>query len=265
MSIASGFAVNFWMLLIPRVVCAMTSVGSSSISWRLIGLFFPPDSRGWASGIFILSIFIGNALTFLTLPLLNLIGWRLIYIAFGASGTAISLLIGLVLWREYEFTEIEEEDMLKSNSQSASKDFFMLLRTNKTLMLTTLAFSMRAAGGFAKSLYEPLYFAERFPSYTLDYCFISFGATTFSAFGPPVGGYISDLKERTNPKWRPFLCCVSSIVAIPLYAVVYTTSSFPLAMALLYIASFIGGSFMSISGAITLNVSPSHMKAFGSL
>eukprot|EP00359_Climacostomum_virens_P009797 CAMPEP_0204901610 /NCGR_PEP_ID=MMETSP1397-20131031/3176_1 /ASSEMBLY_ACC=CAM_ASM_000891 /TAXON_ID=49980 /ORGANISM="Climacostomum Climacostomum virens, Strain Stock W-24" /LENGTH=483 /DNA_ID=CAMNT_0052069989 /DNA_START=2028 /DNA_END=3479 /DNA_ORIENTATION=- len=262
MSVASGFAIDFWTLLIPRLVCAVTSCAIFAISVRLIGQYFLPESRGKAIAMLTLSLYIGKAFSYLTFYFVDSFGWRGTYIGFGIFGTGVSLLVGLTLWREYIYTEEEAQVIENASNNYVLREFWALVKSNKTLTLTTIAFSLRSSAATVKAIYENIYFAREFPSKKVEYAFNNFGATIFTILGPFTGGYISDLKERTNLKWRPFLSCLASLVVVPLYAVLFTTSNFELAMVLIYLTNFFTGFLIAVAGALMLNISPTHMRAF---
>mmetsp|Transcript_29035 Transcript_29035/g.51945 ORF Transcript_29035/g.51945 Transcript_29035/m.51945 type:complete len:352 (-) Transcript_29035:4854-5909(-) len=260
-SFASGFAINFWTLLIPRMGYALASAATESIFTRLIALYFPPGSRGYASGIYFISIYIGAAAASLTIDLARAVGWRFTFIGIGALGMLTSIVIGL-FWPEYEFTEDDRDAIEKSRTQQLFKEFWELLKSNKTLNITTLAIAVRYSAGFSRGFFEAIYFTEQFPSQKVEYSFLVFGAITIAFTGPLIGGYISDRKEHTNPKWRPIICSITSFAAVPLYLTMYTTSSFTLAMVCLYFVYIIGETYISVANAMTLNVSPLPMRAF---
>jgi MFS family permease len=268
-SLASGFAVNFWTLLIPRLMYALASAALESIFTRLIGLYFPPGSRGYAQGIYFISIYVGSALSSLTLVTSAGIGWRFTYIGFGAVGVVASIVIG-VFWPEYEFNEADRAAIENSRKQQLFKEFKTLLCTNKTLNITVLAFAVRYSAGFSRGFFEAIYFTKQFPDQESTYSFIVFGAILAAPLGPVLGGYFSDVKEQINPKWRPYICryCLASITsfaAIPLYLAMYTTSSFTVAMICLSFVYIIGETYISVGSAMMLNVSPMPIRAFGIL
>lgn len=203
--LVSGFAVNFWTLLIPRMGYALASAATESVFTRLLALYFPPGSRGYASGIFFISIYIGASLSSLTIEISSAIGWRLTYIAVGSLGVLTSIIIGL-LWHEYEFTEADHAAIERAKDQKLLKEFWALLKTNKTLNITTVGFALRYSSGFTRGFFEAIYFTKEFPHNEVDYSFLVFGAIIVASTGPLLGGYISDRKERTSPKWRPLIC-----------------------------------------------------------
>mmetsp|Transcript_17686 Transcript_17686/g.31802 ORF Transcript_17686/g.31802 Transcript_17686/m.31802 type:complete len:470 (+) Transcript_17686:4626-6035(+) len=261
-NLANGFAVNFWTLLVPRVVCAFCSVGSDSIFIRMIALYFPPGQRGYATGFYLFSNYIGNSLIFLLRPVLGAIGWRHTYFLLGGTGLVFSLVIGLFLWTEYEFMEEDYEAATRLKENKLCADFWHLLRTNRTLSLTMVAFSMRTAAGYVRSFFDTIYFNAQFPSKKDDYSYITFGATIFTASGPVIGGYLSDCAEKYSKKWRPFLCSLASFLAVGLYVLMYNTENFPVAMVCVYLTNFFGSFYRAVVGAMNLNTSPSHMRAF---
>mmetsp|Transcript_32092 Transcript_32092/g.55366 ORF Transcript_32092/g.55366 Transcript_32092/m.55366 type:complete len:324 (+) Transcript_32092:256-1227(+) len=259
-AVASGFAVNFWTLLIPRMVYAVCSAGIESIFLRLIGLYFPPSSRGYAAGIFFIAVYVGAAMSSLTLALSSAIGWRLTYIGVGAAGILNTIVVG-IFWPEYQFTEDDRRAIENAKNHKVVRELWELIKSNKTLNLATMGTAIRYSAGFTRGFFDALYFTKQFSSQEVEYSLLAFAATALSVVGPLTGGYISDRKERASPKWRPIISSVTNFIAVPLYLTAYTTTNFALAMSCIFLAGMIGEAYISVSSAMTLNVSPPHMRA----
>eukprot|EP00359_Climacostomum_virens_P000626 CAMPEP_0204896554 /NCGR_PEP_ID=MMETSP1397-20131031/229_1 /ASSEMBLY_ACC=CAM_ASM_000891 /TAXON_ID=49980 /ORGANISM="Climacostomum Climacostomum virens, Strain Stock W-24" /LENGTH=464 /DNA_ID=CAMNT_0052064179 /DNA_START=828 /DNA_END=2222 /DNA_ORIENTATION=- len=261
-TLATGLTCNLLTLLLARVVSATTSSFLLSIFTRLIAFYFPPNSRGFVLGVYSITASFGIAASLLLVKSIQAYGWEFTCIVVGASGTLLSLLAGQLFWHEYEFTEEDIEDTENLKDQQFFPDIWNLLKTNRTLTLTTLALAFKNSAFVAITFYDPIYFTDQFPSDESLFIYLAFGAIALLPLFSIIGGCIADCKEEDNPRWRPFICSITNFIAVPMYAVVYTTSSFPLMISLFYLATNFGGTCFSLGYSITLNISPSNMRAF---
>mmetsp|Transcript_17701 Transcript_17701/g.31915 ORF Transcript_17701/g.31915 Transcript_17701/m.31915 type:complete len:437 (+) Transcript_17701:151-1461(+) len=261
-TIATGFASSFAMLLLPRFGTALFSVALEAMFTRLVSLFFPPNSRGAAYGVYMLSVYLGAGLSFLTPPFIEALGWRATFILLGTLGILVALVVGLLFWEEYKFTEEDFADAEKLKHQKLLSEFRTLLKTNRTLSLTTVALAMMIVAYNTRQVFDPTYFIHQFPANKTEYNYLAFGYVVLSPLGPLLGGLFTDLKENSNPRWRPIVCSVTSLAAVPLLFTIYMTESFPLMTSLIYMTSMYGDTFMSVGPAMIQNICPTHMRAF---
>jgi MFS family permease len=205
-TVGTGFAVSLPTLLVPRVVAAFASAVCDTIFMRLIALHFPSKKQGFVTAIFLVACYLGPGLAILTLWASQLMLWRQIYFYVGGASLVCAVIVALS-WTEYNYTETDRAAQVKCRQIKVFPELWRVLRENFSISLTVLAFCLQYIVGFTVSYYEPLYMTLQFPSHTLTYSFVSFGALLTVPIGLILVGRLSDWKEETqSPKWRPLIC-----------------------------------------------------------
>jgi ACS family hexuronate transporter-like MFS transporter len=91
---AAGLATRFSRLLLTRQILGVGEAFNWPCATRIVANMLPPEDRGLASGIFNSGSAAGSLIApFLILPLAELFGWRIAFMAIGALG-----LFWVVLW-----------------------------------------------------------------------------------------------------------------------------------------------------------------------
>jgi MFS family permease len=97
-TVACGFAQTFVQLVIARVLVGAGEAGGSPPAFSLISDYFPPRARGLGMAIYSLGVPIGSALgAALGAWVAARHGWRMAFVAVGAPGVVLALLMLLVV------------------------------------------------------------------------------------------------------------------------------------------------------------------------
>lgn len=247
-------ATEYWGLVYPRCILALFSAGIDPASIKLISFGFPSQMRGLALGLYLASVYIGSALASCTLILAIELGWRLSFIILGIIGLCVSIL-GIFM--------IDNETILKTSpdpTDSKKSDWKQLL-TYKTILYTLIGTFFRYAAGFARGYYEALYFAGQFPDNKTLYSIINSLVLLFTPINLTLAGKFSDTKEEAGQaKYRPLLCSVTNLIAVPLLITMYLTTNFGLAMGCLGAVYAVGETYISISITMMVNVTPPDLR-----
>jgi MFS family permease len=258
---AMGFTNEFWQILLLRMLFSVFSAGVDPAMFRLIALYFPPEKRGIALGLFFVAVYIGSAIASLCFILAENVGWRISFVIVALVSTFFTLAAGLPLKNVLNNPE--------SDSSKPSKKFFANIREdarelfkNKTIVFTILGSFFKYWCGFAKGFYEGFYFTSQFSEYATYYSILNAIALIIAPIGPILGGYISDSKEKSNkPRWRPLICAVTNFIPIPIVALMYITETFWLSMLCLFLVYIIGETYISVSFAMMINVTTPRVRA----
>ena len=132
---------------------------------------------------------------------------------------------------------------------------------SRTLVLTLAALFFRYLAGFGRGFFEGLYFAAAFPSDKVAFTVLYFIFLILAPLSLYVGGWFSDKKEATQPVWRPLICAVTNLAALPFLALMYLAPEFWLAMTSLFLVYFFGETYLSVSFAMMINVTTPHIRA----
>jgi predicted MFS family arabinose efflux permease len=94
MTAVSGFARNFFQLLLARIGVGVGEAGGSPPAHAMISDYFPPQKRSTALSLYSTGIYIGVLIGFLMGGYLNQhLGWRNAFFVLGAPGLIFSLLL----------------------------------------------------------------------------------------------------------------------------------------------------------------------------
>ena len=220
---------------------------------RMIALYFEPEERGLPYGIYLITVYVGSSLASLTLLLTDALSWRSCFLVIALVSTAVCVLSGAFL---------KNAKNKKSDEKTLNfKEDFKELFKNKTIVLTIVATFARYASGFSRGYYEAIYLTDQFPNHKSLYSVLNAVSILLAPVSLVLAGIVSDKKEsQDKPHWRPLICSFTNLVCFPLLIVMYTTSSFPLAMALLFTVYLVGETYISISLAMMINVTTPRIR-----
>src|SRR6267142_6158507 len=98
MTVASGFARNFWQLFVFRLGVGVGEASCAPAATSLIGDLFPASRRAKALSVFMIGLPVGIALSFLGSSLLeHRFGWRFTFYIAAVPGL-ICAVLALLIW-----------------------------------------------------------------------------------------------------------------------------------------------------------------------
>jgi len=94
MTAISGFALNYWHLLLARIGVGVGEAGGSPPAHSIISDYFPPEKRATALSIYSMGIYIGILFGFLAGGWIDqYYGWRIAFMAIGIPGVLYALVV----------------------------------------------------------------------------------------------------------------------------------------------------------------------------
>lgn len=91
-SIGTAFIEVFWQMLALRVLLGIFEAFQNPVAYGLIVDFFPQEKRTTANAFYSFGVYIGAALSSISILLVGWIGWRESYFFVGIFGITIALL-----------------------------------------------------------------------------------------------------------------------------------------------------------------------------
>jgi MFS family permease len=88
-TLASGIIHNYWMLFVFRFCIGIFESVFNPCAYGIISDYFHPSSRTTANSIFNLGVYLGGALSSITIILITSLGWRGTYDITGIGGMII--------------------------------------------------------------------------------------------------------------------------------------------------------------------------------
>jgi len=258
MAALCGFATSFLFLLFARVGVAIGEAGCTPPANSLIGDYFKAKSRANALGIYAMGVTIGGALaygfggpiaTHLTgvgvqtwlqsihfdwaanaFDWSNIEGWRIAFVAFGAPGLVIALMV-LFTIKEPPRGFSDGPGVVKQ-AKASFRETLRELISKRTFWTLTAGASLTALVGYGITAFQaPM--MQRLHGVSAGEFALEFGVplSLCAAAGTFIGGFLT---ERVTPIWRSAAPCIPGIallVAVPLYITAFSMPTEQLSLA----------------------------------
>ena len=199
MTVLSGFVVNMTWLILARIGVGVGEAGCSPPAHSLISDYFPPDKRSTAMGFYTTGISAGIMLAYLAGGwVVENIGWREAFIAVGAPGIALALLVRFTL---IEPKRGSSENLADSGSQHDLREVWKFLRTRPSFIHMAVAAGLSSFVGYSVISFLPSFMDRSFDVGMLQVGrWIGLILGVAGGFGFFFGGYISDRMSHSGRK-----------------------------------------------------------------
>jgi MFS family permease len=162
MTVLSSMSERFYSFALCRVFLGVFESAGNPVAYSLISDYFPPDQRGTATSIYMLGIYIGGALSSLTILLITWVGWRRAFASIGYIGILSGILcLGFVkepIRGRFDIIKpLSPSEAEKKNTSPlrlflrASTEIFV----NPTCRWVVVAGSFRFFGGYSIGYFMP--------------------------------------------------------------------------------------------------------------
>lgn len=224
-TVLCGFASNFVSLALARSGVAVCEAGCSPAAHSLISDLFPRHRRALAFAIYGLGISLG---IWLGLALGGLIsaayGWRVAFIALGAPGLLLAIIVRLFL-REPPRGRFDAEDQ---DVHYPWRKALALLWERRAFMAITLGLSLLSFNGSGVQLWAPSYMLRAGDA---DIAMIGIFTGTangiFGIIGTLLAGFVADRFAARDPRWYPWIAIGSVALIVPGQFLFLFTSGWP--------------------------------------
>ena len=229
-TVACGFAGSFVQLLALRVGVGVGEAGCSPPSHSLISDYYEPRRRATALSVYAFGIPLGAMIGAVAGGwLAKNFGWRVAFMAVGAPGIVMALLLKLIVKEPPRGHSDPAERPAVAAPFSLAGELAELGAVAKTLFGRWPIFNMVMGvtlvsfAGYGIGQFAPPYFNRAFG---LDYAVVGliFGLVGgFSAgVGTLAGGFVSDRASRWGGAWYALVPAIGVAIAAPLYFLAYT-------------------------------------------
>lgn len=230
MTFISGSTSSFAVLFAARMLLGVFQSVNNPTSLTLLVDYFPERMRARVNGVQSSGIYIGGALSSLTVLAIRRFGWRYSFKGMGIVG----LVVGIATLLFVKDPNCEKgvcnfgKDRPKIRETNLIKGFFAALTDlmkNKVTRYATLAGMANFMGGYCCMYFMPAFYQQVYPGFKL--AFANLNALSLACMGfcsALLGGVISDKYSPKYPMTNAWIGIVSSLLVIPCDILAFTTT-----------------------------------------
>lgn len=214
MTAISGFAQNYWQLLLARIGVGIGEAGGSPPSHAMISDYFPPEKRATALSIYSTGVYIGIMIGFLSGGYIaDTFGWRYAFFIVGLPGILLALIV--------RFTVAEPprglNDKEKSNLESVPlKTVVTHFISRKSMVLVTLGSASASFIGYGNGNFMPAFLSRVHGMSNTDIGItLSVAIGLGGAIGTFSSGFIADWLGKKDVRWYAWLPAISACIGLP--------------------------------------------------
>jgi MFS family permease len=253
----TGLATSFISLIIPRALVGVGEAGFSSGGTAMISGAYPKEKRGRVLGIFTVAVPLGAVIGTIAGGMLSAkFGWRMPFFLFAIPGIILGIMA--LFMRDYK---VEESSVSQNSRKDIGSSFITLLKIPtlhwlylglgiSTIMINTFLSWMPAL------IMRVLNVNESTAGLIVG------GMGMMALIGAPLGGWLTDLWHRHNPRGRVYLPAIAlASAAVVLIAAIMTGfNTLGIVLGMLY--GILNVMAVPAFGAISQDVVPAAHKGF---
>lgn len=263
MTALSGFAQNFWHLLLARIGVGVGEAGGTPPATSIISDLYPPEKRAMALGIYTTGIGFGILIGYMLGAFVFAhYGWRVAFFAAGIPGLALALLVRFTL-REPARGQSEAR---QAHDEAPPLDETLRFIMGQSSFLWLLmgcmmiCISANAFVAFTSSHLQRLYDVDiGWVSPRLGLLIGGVGGV-----GAILLGWVCDKLSAKDLRWRPWMIAACSAVALPFAWMFLNAQTAEGALLWNVVPSFVGLIYASIAYTSAQELVQIRMRAFAS-
>jgi MFS family permease len=265
MTALCGAAANFWMLFLFRIGVGIGEAGAGPASHSLIGDYFRKIQRPTAIGLFSLGVPLGNFLgIFLGGMLVASLGWRWTFVALGAPGILLALIVRFTVREPARGGMDDPADLaqLRAGEDIPLLEGVKRLWASPTFRVMSFSAAPSALCGYGMNLWMPQ-FLVRIHELTPAQYSLPLGAAIGigGGLGAWLGGVITAKAAVRDPRafltlpgWTMVLFAIALLLAV-------WTSSLPILYVSVSVAAFAQFYLMGPFFAVVQRLAPLRGRA----
>lgn len=263
MTALSGFAQNFWHLLLARIGVGVGEAGGTPPATSMIADLYPPQERATALGIYTSGIGLGIMAGFaLGGYVYELWGWRAAFFVAGVPGLILALVVRFGIREPVRGLADQRVDDTPAPSLGETLKFIGGQHSLLWLMAGCLliCISANAFLVFTSSHLQRTYLLT--PGQVSLPLGVLIGGV--GSLGAIVLGRVCDTLSKRDLRWRPLIIAICAAVALPFAWMFLRAPSVELAYAWNIVPSFIGLIYASVAYTATQELVRLRMRSFAS-
>ncbi len=263
MTALSGFALNFWHLLIARMGVGIGEAGGTPPATSMISDLYAPKERAFALGIYTAGIGLGILAGFVIGGYVyQAFGWRVAFFVAGVPGVALAFIVWLTV-REPKRGAVEARESDSEASSFGETMSFISKQRSFLWLLAGCCLICISANAFLA--WTPSHLQRTYDVGPADIA-IPLGLLIGGAgsVGAILLGRICDSLSSRSLAWRPLIIAICAALALPFAWMFLQAKTLNMAYAWNLIPSFIGLIYASIAYTASQELVGLRMRAFAS-
>jgi MFS family permease len=279
-TVACGFAGSFLGLLAMRVGVGVGEAGCSPPSHSLISDYFEPKRRASALSIYAFGIPLGAMIGAVAGGwLAKNFGWRIAFMAVGAPGLIMAVLLKLLVKEPPRgHSDPVERPVLvgdvTAQAAPAPPGAWIVTELRELASVTgslfghwpvlhmVLGITLASFAGYGVGQFSAPYFIRAFK---LDYATVGlvFGLIGgfSSGLGTLAGGFVSDWASKRNARWYALTPAIGLAIATPIYILAYRAPDWRLAALILLTPGIFHYTYLGPTFGVVQNVVETRRRA----
>jgi MFS family permease len=279
-TMACGFATSFPALLAMRVGVGVGEAGCSPPSHSLISDYYEPKRRASALSIYAVGIPLGGMIGAIAGGwLAKNFGWRVAFMAVGAPGVILALLVKLIVKEPPRgHSDPAERPLIAADvtahAVDAPADHWLWAELKELGAVTrslfghwpvlnmVLGITIASFGGYGIGQFSAPYFNRAFG---LDYATVGliFGLIggVSSGLGTLAGGFVSDWASKRDPRWYALTPAIGLAIATPIYILAYRQMDWKVAAVVLLLPGIFHYTYLGPTFGVIQNVVETRRRA----
>jgi MFS family permease len=260
MTILSGYASRVWQLVAARFFTGVGEAGTGPAINSMLADLYPPQKRAGALAFYSAGLNVGLLFGFFGGGwMLEHFGWRSAFIASGAPGIA---LVVLLLATVAEPRRGAADRLVDNAPAPRLIEVAKFLWTQRSFRWIAFGCSMSAFGGYAN-----LYFIPKFLIVSHHMTPVEVGVAlslltgVFGAIGTYASGVVADRLGRRHVNWYMYVPVACACLAVPFGPVFFLSPSTAVALCAAIVPALMGATYLGPSYAMAQGMVPLRMRA----
>lgn len=264
MTAISGFAQNYWQLLLARIGVGVGEAGGSPPSHSMISDIFSPQSRAGALGFYSTGISFGILFGFLFGGWLNeFFGWRTAFLVVGVPGIVLAVLVRLTLAEPVR--GLNEQRAVQQKGVSM-RSVVALLWSRRSFRHMAMGAAMNSFAGYSVANWVASYMIR---SYQMPTGELGTWLALIIGVGGAVGvfgsGVIADRLGRRDDRWYMWMPAAACFIALPFQFGVYYAATDPyFALTMAIVPAVLSNAYLAATIATVHGMVGLRMRALSS-
>jgi predicted MFS family arabinose efflux permease len=260
MTVVSAYAGQFWQLMLARFGTGIGEAGTGPSINSVLADLYPPQKRASALAFYSAGLNVGLLLAFFGGGwIAQHYGWRIAFLAAGAPGLALAVLL-LATVKESQRGQVERlPDSAEAPSLSTVVRFLWQQRSFRWMSFGT---AMSSFGGYAGITFIPLFLvSSHHMSLPAIGLVLSLLAGVVGAIGTYLSGVFADLFGKRDVRWNMYVPIIATFIGVPLTPVFYLSSNLTIALLAAIGPFLVGAAFVGPAYSMSQALVPLRMRA----